>query len=501
MAKPSIEEMAAFAKKKGLVYPSSEIYGKLAGFWDFGPQGVELKNNIKRLFWKRFVWEREDIVGIDGAIITHPRVWEASGHTEKFNDIMLVCTGCKEKYRADLLIADVLGKDVDGVPIERIDHIIENERLACPKCNKSLSKGAAFNLMFETNVGAGKDPKSVAYLRPETAQVIFTDFKQVLDTARVRLPFGIAQTGKAFRNEISPRDFLFRSREFEQFEIEFFVDGKKKDDCPLLADVADLTVAVLFDGAKEAETITFKELVARKKAGPWHAYWLAGFCQFFLDYGIRPESLRLREHAKDELAHYAAACFDIEYRFPSGWKEIHGNADRTTFDLDRHAEFSGKELAYFDEETREKVRPYVASEPSQGIERALLAFLYEAYDDDKERGNIVLRFHPQLAPTKVAVFPLVGKLDAEARKVFGTLRKAFVAQFDRSGSIGRRYARADELGIPYCVTVDFEGLEDGTVTVRDRETTAQARVRTRELAEVLGRLLEGGIAFSALMKE
>ncbi|HZX44754.1 MAG TPA: glycine--tRNA ligase [Candidatus Nanoarchaeia archaeon] len=466
----TIDDMSVFCKKKGFVYPSSEIYGGFSGFFDYGPLGVELKNNIKAAFWKRFVTDRENIVGIDGTIVTHPMVWKASGHVDNFTDYIYTCGKCKTMIKGE-----------------------EKEEVKCPKCKGNMEKQGKFNLMFETNVGPVKG--NTAYLRPETAQVIFADFKQVMDSSRQKLPFGIAQIGKAFRNEISPRDFLFRCREFEQFEIEFFVHPNKVNDCPNIAEVMDINVNLITaenqEKKKDHFIISIKEMIDKKICSAWHAYFLAEYYQFFLDMGIKPENLRLREHLKDELAHYASACFDIEYKFPFGWKEIHGNADRGQFDLKQHMQFSKTNMEYFDEETKEKVIPYVASEPSQGIDRAFLAFLYDAYNDDKERGNIVLKLKPSLAPIKVGVFPLVNKLNDKSREVFEVLRKEFNCIYDKSGSVGRRYARADEMGIPFCVTVDFDTLNDESVTVRDRDSTKQVRVKINKLASVLHDMIIG----------
>jgi glycyl-tRNA synthetase len=475
----TIEDIAIFCKKKGFVYPNSEIYGSFSGFFDYGPLGVELKNNIKNEFWKRFVQQREDIVGIDGTIITHPKVWKASGHTDSFTDYI---------YRCDKCNLVIKGEDEKG--------------MKCPKCNGEMKSQGKFNLMFETNVGPAKG--SISYLRPETAQLIFTNYKLVQETARKKLPFGIAQTGKAFRNEISPRDFLFRSREFEQFEIEFFVHPKKFNDCPHIKEIEDITVNILTaeqqKNKKEHTEMTIKELIEKKIASSWQAYWLAQFYKFFLDLGIKEENLRLREHLKEELAHYAVACFDIEYKFPFGWKEIHGNADRQQFDLKQHIKFSNTNLEYFDEETKEKIIPYVASEPSQGIDRAFLTFLIDAYENDEKRGNIVLKLDPRLAPVKVGIFPLVNKLNEKAKEIFDKLKKEFSCTFDKSGSVGRRYARADEQGIPYCITIDFDSLKDKSVTIRDRDTTKQIRIKINNLVSVLDSLLNCKVKFEEVLK-
>lgn len=475
----TIEDMAVFCKRKGFVYPNSEIYGSFSGFFDYGHLGVELKNNIKSAFWKRFVQQREDIVGIDGTIITHPTVWKASGHVDSFTDYVYKCDKCKVMVKGD-----------------------NDKGMKCPKCKADLESQGQFNLMFTTQVGPVGG--NISYLRPETAQVIFTNYRLVQESARMKLPFGIAQTGKAFRNEISPRDFLFRSREFEQFEIEYFVHPKKVNDCPFIKDVEKMKVQILLaegqSGNGENVEMSIKQMIEKKIASPWHAYWLAEYYKFFLDMGIKKENLRLREHLKDELAHYASACFDIEYKFPFGWKEIHGNADRGQFDLTQHMKFSKENMEYFDEETKEKVMPYVASEPSQGIDRAFLAFLFDAYHDDKERGNIVLKLDSHLAPIKVGVFSLVNKLNEESKKIFDTLKNEFYCVFDKSGSIGRRYARADEQGIPYCITVDFDSLKDKSVTIRDRDSTKQVRVKISELMGVLGGLLEGKVKFGDVGK-
>ncbi|MFH1642024.1 MAG: glycine--tRNA ligase [Nanoarchaeota archaeon] len=468
LSKMNINEMATFCKKKGFIYQNSEIYGGFSGFFDYGPLGVELKNNIKQAFWKTFVQGREDVVGIDGTIITHPTVWKASGHIDSFTDYIYKCDKCKVLLKGD-----------------------DDKGSKCPKCEASLESQGQFNLMFTTQVGPTKG--NIAYLRPETAQVIFTNFKLVQESARLKLPFGIAQTGKAFRNEISPRDFLFRSREFEQFEIEFFVHPDKVNECPYINEVKDMKVHILSiknqENNEEHSEIKINDLIANKVCSQWHAYWLSKYYQFFVDNGIRPENLRLREHLKDELAHYATACFDIEYKFPFGWKEIHGNADRGQFDLLQHMKFSKTSMEFFDEETAQKVVPYCASEPSQGIDRAFLAFLYDSYNDDKERGNVVLKLNPKLAPIKVGVFPLVNKLQKEAKEVYNTIKSEFTAMYDRSGSVGRRYARADEIGIPYCVTFDFDSLKDKCVTIRARDTTKQERVKIEELKPTLARLL------------
>src|SRR3989338_992093 len=468
----SIQDMATFCKKKGFIFQNSEIYGGFFGLFDYGTLGVEMKNNIKQAFWKTFVQQREDVVGIDGAIITHPTVWKASGHVDSFTDYIYKCPKCKQVIKGD-----------------------NNAGMKCPKCNEDMANEGKFNLMFSTQVGPASG--NVAYLRPETAQVIFTNYKLVQESARQKLPFGIAQIGKAFRNEISPRDFLFRSREFEQFEIEYFINPEKE--CPYALPDMEVQIWTRDNQKKNEEhiTLTIKDLVEKKICSKWHAYWLSLYYQFFIDHGITKENLRLREHLNDELAHYACACFDIEYRFPFGWKEIHGNADRGQFDLKQHMEFSKASLEYYDEESKQKIIPTCASEPSQGIDRAFLAFMYDAYHDDTERGNIILALDPKIAPIKVGVFPLVNKLDDEAKKLFDDIKKEFVCIYDRSGSVGRRYARADEQGIPFCITFDFDSLTDASVTIRDRDTTQQVRVKINQLPEKLRGLLNGKTRFDA----
>ncbi|MFH1408771.1 MAG: glycine--tRNA ligase [Nanoarchaeota archaeon] len=492
----NIEEMTVFCKKKGIAFLTSEIYGGFSGFYDFGPLGVELKNNIKAALWKDFVQRRDDIVGMDGATISHPKVWQASGHVESFLDPMVRCEKCKEQYRADSLIEDVLKIPTDGLDSKQMSEVIERHAISCPKCKGNLSSATDFQLMFKTDVGPSEKAVT-SYLRPETAQLIFTAFKNITDIARVKLPFGIAQTGKAFRNEISPRDFLFRTREFEQFEIEFFTHPKKHS-CPSYDDIKEMKVNILTtehqEKNKDHVSHTIHNLVEKKIfKSKWHAYWVSAFYGWFLKHGIKAENLRLREHMKDELAHYANACFDIEYKFPFGWKEVHGNADRGDFDLNKHSEFSKKDFSLFDEESKEKVLPVVSSEPSQGIERALLAFLFDAFEDDKKRGNIVLHLHPRIAPTQIAVFPLVSnkpELFKLAASIHKELQDHYTCAMDKSGSIGRRYARQDEVGTPFCVTVDFDSLDDKAVTVRDRDSTEQIRVKISELAGYLKEKLQ-----------
>lgn len=478
----NIDEIASFCKKKGLVYPSSEIYGGLAGFFDYGPAGVELKNNIKQEWWKYHVQQREDIVGIDGSIITHPKVWEASGHVGSFVDIAVVCKKCGLKNKLDKF---EVGKAV------------------CEKCGGEYENKGEFNPMFTTQVGPVKEDSMVAYLRPETAQIMFVDFKLVAENARMKLPFGIAQIGKAFRNEISPRNFLFRCREFEQLEIEYFVHPKKTNECPFIDEVMDYKIKVYSEemqkNNKPEEEMTIKQALDKKIIKTtWHAYWLAIEHKWFTSLGANSAKFRVRQHVCDELSHYSADTWDLEYEFPFGWKELQGFANRTDFDLKQHMKHSKKDLSLFDEETKEKVVPYVIAEPSLGVGRTFLVFLIDAYNDDKERGNVVLKLHPKIAPFKAAVFPLMKKdgLAEKAQDITKELRKHFNTFYDHGGSIGRRYARQDEIGTPYCITVDYESKDDDSVTIRDRDTTKQKRIKIDKLAEVLVGLIYHGANFS-----
>ncbi len=495
----TIEDIAVFCKKKGFVYPNSEIYGGLAGMFDYGHLGVELKNNIKAEWWETHVQQREDIIGIDGSIITNKKVWEASGHATSFTDFILECKKCKNNYRADHLIEDELKIAVDSITNDEINSLIKKHKIICPKCKGELSTAESFNLMFKTHVGPIEKESALAYLRPETAQLIFTNFKLVAENARMKLPFGIAQIGKAFRNEISPRDFLFRSREFEQMEIEYFVHPDKLNEC-CLKEIENLKLNILTSemqgkNINKAREMTIKQIINKKLTTKWHAYWVGINYKWFLEMGIKKENLRVREHMKEELAHYASSCFDIDYNFPFGWKELYGNADRKQFDLNQHIKFSKKDLSFYDEETKSKIVPYVASEPSYGVDRAFLAFITDAYNDDKKRGNVVLKLHPKLAPVKVAVFPLVNKLNDESRNIYDMLKKEFSCFYDKSGSVGRRYARQDEVGTPICITVDFQHKEDNTVTLRDRDTTKQIRVKLKDLKETIQKLLKGDVEF------
>ena len=468
--------MSVFCKKKGFVYPSSEIYGGFAGFWDFGPLGVELFNNIKQHWWKFFVQSKENMVGIDASIISHPRTWKASGHVESFSDISIQCTKCKKINKIDK--ADI-GK------------------VKCEFCGGELDEKTAkeLKLLFSTQVGP--DNGTIAYLRGETAQGMFLDFKLVADTSRVKLPFGIAQVGKCFRNEIAPRDFLFRSREFNIAEFEFFIHPDQNK-CDLLDKKHLDTGLRLLDaetqesGKEDLREISIGEMLKEKKLGEWHAYWLAEQVLWFKSIGL--EEIKIREHTKSELSHYSSATFDIDYEFPFGSKEIAGNANRGQYDLTQHIKESKQKLELFDEETKKKVIPRII-EPTFGMERAFLAVLVGSYNYDKKRDYVVLKLPPYLAPIKIGIFPLVNKLNPNARKIYNLLKEELVCQFDSSGTVGRRYARADEIGIPYCVTFDFDSIKDKSVTIRDRDTTKQVRVKINDLKEVLKKLLNSEIKF------
>lgn len=498
----TIETIAKFCKKKGFVYPSSEIYGGISGFFDFGPLGVELKNNLKGEWWKFHVQQRQDMVGIDGSIITHPKVWKASGHVDHFSDVMVECKKCGVKTRADHLIEDKLKIAADGMKIEEIKDTIIKNKLVCPKCGGELGEPAVFNLMFKTFVGSKADEKSIAYLRPETAQQMFTNFRLVQETSRLKLPFGIAQAGKCFRNEISPRDFLFRQREFEIMEFEYFINPKNTNKCPFIDEVMDFEMNVysaeMQKNKKTPVKMQVKDALDKKIIQTqWHAYWLATEIKWFTDLGISPDNIRIRQHLADEKSHYALDTWDLDYHFPFGWKELEGMANRTDFDLKQHMEHSKKDLSLFIEEEKKKIIPYVVAEPSLGVDRCFLVFICDAYNDDKKRGNIVLKLHPKVAPIKVAVFPLMPKdeLPVKAKEVYNELKMHFPAFYDRSGSIGRRYARQDEVGTPYCVTIDYDTLKDDTVTIRDRDTTKQKRIKIDKLKTTLYNLIHCDMKF------
>ncbi len=435
-AQPSLDEIVALCKRRGFIFPSSEIYGGVGSTYDYGHYGVLLKNNVKAEWWRSMLQERDDIVAIDSAIIQHPRVWEASGHLAGFTDPLVDCKTCKLRFRADKLEDAQCGEKPSKQPGEG------------PNCE--LTEAREFNLMFETHVGPVVDSASVAYLRPETAQGIFINFKNVLQFARVKPPFGIAQIGKSFRNEITTGNFIFRTREFEQMEMEFFTPPAE--------------------------------------AQRWHEHWLAERMRWYTELGIRPDHLTLREHGADELSHYSSATSDIEYLFPMGWSELEGIANRGDFDLTQHAQHSSEKLEYFDQQTKERYVPHVI-EPAAGVDRAMLAFMVDAYDVEEVEGRqrTVLRLHPKLAPVKVAVLPLVSRegMPERARAIFDSVRDKIPAEFDEGGSIGKRYRRQDEIGTPWGVTVDGQTLEDGTVTLRDRDTLEQERVAADGLLELL----------------
>lgn len=456
MAQLTMEKLVALAKSRGFVFPGSEIYGGLSNSWDYGPLGVELLNNVKKAWWKRFVQESKYNVGLDAAILMNPQTWVASGHVGGFSDPLIDCKSCKSRFRADKLIEEDLESKgqpdviVDGWSNEKMEDYVRDEGIACPDCGKKdFTNIRQFNLMFQTYQGVTEDSKSAIYLRPETAQGIFVNFKNVQRTARKKLPFGIAQIGKAFRNEITPGNFIFRTREFEQMEIEFF--------------------------CKPGEDLQ------------WHSYWKEQCGAFLKALSMKDENVRFRDHEKEELSHYSNATTDIEYKFPFGWGELWGIADRTDFDLRRHGEHSNQDMNYVDSETGEKYIPYCI-EPSLGAGRVTLAFLCDAYAEEtieKEDGStdsrVVMKFHPALAPFKAAVLPLAKKLGHVAEPIFEDLSKHFMVDYDASGSIGKRYRREDEIGTPFCICVDFETENDGCVTIRDRDTMEQIRIHVSDV--------------------
>jgi len=454
----SMEKVVTLAKGRGFVYPGSEIYGGLANTWDYGPLGVEFKNNVKRAWWKKFVQESKYNVGLDAAILMNPRTWEASGHVGGFSDPLIDCRECKSRFRADKIIEDYVSARgtesvvVDGWSNEKMQDYIAEHGIACPECGKKkFTPIRQFNLMFKTFQGVTEDSKSQIYLRPETAQGIFVNFKNVARTSRKKIPFGIAQIGKSFRNEITPGNFTFRTREFEQMELEFF--------CKPGTDLE------------------------------WFDYWKQYCGDFLKSLGMKAENIRMRDHEKEELSHYSNATTDIEYRFPFGWGELWGIADRTDFDLKKHSEFSGEEMTYTEGEGKEKETyiPYCI-EPSLGADRVALAFMVDAYDEEtvtdangKEDTRVVMRFHPALAPFKAAVLPLAKKLAEKAEPIYEDLAGYFNVDFDVTGSIGKRYRREDEIGTPFCICVDFDTETDGCVTVRDRDTMQQVRIPIEEV--------------------
>ncbi|NLD47909.1 MAG: glycine--tRNA ligase [Clostridiaceae bacterium] len=452
----TMEKIVALAKNRGFVYPGSDIYGGLANAWDYGPLGVELKNNVKKAWWRKFIQENPYNVGVDCAILMNPQVWVASGHVGGFSDPLIDCKDCKTRHRADKMIEDwniENKKDtkVDGWSNEQLITYVRENNIKCPNCQSgNFTEIRKFNLMFKTFQGVTEDSKSEIYLRPETAQGIFVNFKNVQRTSRKKIPFGIGQIGKSFRNEITPGNFTFRTREFEQMELEFFCEPGK-----------DLE---------------------------WFKYW-KDFCyNWLLNFGIKEESLKMRDHGEKELSHYSNATTDIEFKFPFGWGELWGIADRTDFDLKQHMEHSKDDLSYFDPNTNEKYVPYCI-EPSLGADRVTLAFLCDAYDEEEvAEGDVrvVLRFNPAIAPVKIAVLPLSKKLGDDAFKVYETLTRKYVCEYDETGSIGKRYRRQDEIGTPYCITFDFDSLNDQSVTIRDRDSMQQVRVKIDELNSYFG---------------
>ncbi len=434
-----MDKIVSLCKRRGFIFPDSEIYGGLANTWDFGPLGVEMKNNIKKEWWKAMVWHRDDVVGLDSAVIVNPKVWEASGHLSSFTDPLVECKQCHTRFRADYLREGKYGP------------VVEKEGVFyCPLCGGELTKEKKFNLMFKTYIGPAEETANIAFLRPETAQGIFINFKKVLTSSRKKIPFGIAQIGKAFRNEITPSNFIFRTREFEQMEMEYFISPEEDN--------------------------------------KWYDYWKEIRWKWYLSLGMKEENLRQRPHQEKELAHYAKEATDIEFKFPFGWSELEGIHNRTDYDLKRHQQFSNKDLSYWDEETRQKYIPYVI-ETSAGVERSLLAFLINAYTEEQDKNKetrVVLRLHPKIAPIKLAVLPLLKnnkELVQTARDIFLKLQRQvdYLIDYDEVGSIGRRYRRQDEVGTPWCVTIDHQTLEDQTVTIRDRDTMKQERIKTEEI--------------------
>ena len=453
MVEKTMDKIVALAKSRGFVYPGSEIYGGLANTWDYGNLGVELKNNVKKAWWKKFVQENAYNVGVDCAILMNPQTWIASGHLGGFSDPLMDCKQCHERFRADKIIEDFCAEkgieiegSVDAWSQEEMSSFIEEHQIPCPTCGKhDFTDIRQFNLMFKTFQGVTEDAKNTVYLRPETAQGIFVNFKNVQRTSRKKLPFGIGQIGKSFRNEITPGNFTFRTREFEQMELEFFCEPD-----------TDLE---------------------------WFAYWKQFCIDWLQTLGIKPEEMRVRDHEKEELSFYSKATTDIEFLFPFGWGELWGIADRTDYDLSRHAEVSGQDLSYFDDSKNEKYIPYVV-EPSLGADRVVLAFLCAAYDEEElEGGDVrtVLHFHPALAPVKIGILPLSKKLNEGAEKIYTQLCKKYNCEFDDRGNIGKRYRRQDEIGTPFCVTYDFESETDGCVTVRFRDSMEQERVAIADL--------------------
>ncbi|WP_456275709.1 glycine--tRNA ligase [Bacillus sp. AK128] len=447
----TMEQVVSHAKHRGFVFPGSEIYGGLANTWDYGPLGIELKNNIKKAWWRKFIQESPYNVGLDAAILMNPKTWEASGHIGNFNDPMIDCKKCKSRHRADKLIENALDEKgqemvVDGLPFEKMEELIKEHKIVCPDCGSDEFTGIRqFNLMFKTFQGVTESSTNEIFLRPETAQGIFVNFKNVQRSMRKKLPFGIGQIGKSFRNEITPGNFTFRTREFEQMELEFF--------------------------CKPGEELE------------WFTHWKNTCEKWLLSLGVTEANIRLRDHSDDELSHYSNATTDIEYKFPFGWGELWGIASRTDYDLKQHAEYSGEDFNYIDQETNERYVPFCI-EPSLGADRVTLAFMIDAYEEETledETSRTVMRLHPALAPYKAAILPLSKKLSEGARAVFADLAKHYMVDYDESGSIGKRYRRQDEVGTPFCITYDFDSEEDQTVTVRDRDTMEQQRISIHDL--------------------
>ena len=438
MSKPAdlMEKLVSLCKRRGFIFPSSEIYGGLKSCWDYGPLGVELKRNVKEAWWSAMVRSRRDIVGLDASILMHPKVWETSGHVSGFNDPLVDCKKCKARFRADTIESQVCPEKPSKRPGE---------------CDGELTEPRQFNLMSKTNMGPVASDDSIVYLRPETAQGIFVNFKNIVDTSRVKPPFGIAQQGKSFRNEIVTENFIFRSREFEQMEMEFFVPPEEAEE--------------------------------------WYTYWCKARRDWFVDLGVTAERVRLRPHEDNELAHYSAACSDVEYEFPFGWKELEGIANRTDYDLKKHQEATGRDLQYFDDQAKKRYTPYVI-EPALGVDRAVLTFLVDAYEEEQlEDGDsrTVLRLHPKLAPVKAGIFPLVKKegLPDIAHNLEDELKRQFNVYYDQSGAIGRRYRRQDEIGTPFGITIDFDTKTDQTVTIRERDEMTQERIALDQVANFL----------------
>ncbi len=458
-----MEKIVNLAKTRGFIFPGSEIYGGLANTWDYGPLGIELKNNIKKAWWQKFVQESPHNVGIDAAILMNPKVWEASGHTGNFNDPMIDCKKCKTRHRVDKLIEDALDAKgmeivVDGLPFEKMTELIDEHNVVCPTCGAmDYTDIRQFNLMFKTSQGVTDSSANEIYLRPETAQGIFVNFKNVQRSMRKRMPFGIAQIGKSFRNEITPGNFTFRTREFEQMELEFFCKPGEDNE--------------------------------------WYEYWRDFSKNWLISLGMTESNMRLREHNEDELSHYSKGTVDIEYKFPFGWGELWGIANRTDFDLKRHMEYSGEDFHYQDPITNEKFVPYCI-EPSLGADRVTLAYLTDAYKEEDLEGDdkrTVLQFHPAIAPVKACVLPLSKKLSESAEKVYAELRKHFVVQYDESQSIGRRYRRQDEIGTPFCITYDFDSEDDQQVTVRHRDSMEQIRMPISEVKDYIAKHLDSNL--------